>query len=263
MFAARVHFRPTANATPFREYRLFRNDPRIRFKGSMHETMLPDLEALQKTIGARIDDSPAEIIHFGYEAGSEWKHERNLPLLRAAISANPDRLYYWYHLAETLEALGQVDAALSVGAEGLVRARAAGPVSGGNAIAAMIAGTHAVLLHRKGLDALPTIEEGLAHYPRNPSLRMLQAKILIDLGRPEEVLSILEILVSTDSSTYQDVRLAHDRRIFDVHAPDLLGVALLRLGRRAEAAASFARAAAAAPEDPSYRVKAQALAQRQ
>ena len=259
VFASRVLFRPSVNATPFREYRLFRNDPQLRFKGSMHETMLPDLDALELAIGARVVESPAEIVHLGYEAGSDWKHERNLPLLRAAIADNPDRLYYWYHLAETLDELGQIDEAVAIGAEGLRRARASRQLEGDNAIAAMIAATYASLLHRKAQDALPAIAEGFAHYPRNPSLQFLKARILLDIGRAEEAIPILKSLTKINSARYQDVRLAHDRRIFDVYAHDLLGVALLRLGRRPEAAACFARAAAAAPDERSYRVKAQAL----
>ncbi len=260
--AARVLFRPTVHATPFREYRLFRNDPRIRFRGSMHETMLPDIQALEQSIGARIVESPVEIVHLGYETGSEWKHARNLPLLRAAIVRDPDRLYYWYHLAETLDALGETDEAIAIGAQGLQRARVVSPKAGGSAIAAMIAATHARLLHYKGREALTTIAEGLRHYPRNPSLELLKARVLIDVGRPAEAVPILESLAATDSASYQDIRLAHDSRIFDVYAHDLLGVALLRLGRKAEAAKSFARAAAAAPDDPSYRIKALALGAR-
>jgi tetratricopeptide (TPR) repeat protein len=262
VFASRLLFRPTLNATPFREYRLFRNDPRLRFRGSMHETIIPDLVALKQSIGARVTDSPVELLHLGYERGSEWKHERNLPLLRAAIAEDPDRLYYWYHLAETLVALDQVEEALAVGAEGLRRAQEGNRKASDSAIAALLAITHARLLHLRGEDAMPTIALGRAQYPRNPSLQLLEARILLDRGRPEAALPILQSIAATDSATYSDPRLSHDRRLFDVYAPDLMGVALLRLGRRAEAAEAFWRAAAAAPEDMSYRIKAQALGPR-
>ncbi len=259
VFAARVLFRPTVNATPFREYRLFRNDPRLRFKGSMHETILPDLDGLKQTIGARVVESPVELIHLGYEDGSEWKHERNLPLLRAAIAENPDRLYYWYHLAATLAGLQRLDEAIEAGTEGLRRARENPLIASDSAIAALLAFNHARLLHERGDDALPTIAQGYRHYPDNPTLQLLEARVLVDRGRLAEALPLLEALAATDSATYSDPRLAHDRRVFDVYAPDLLGVVLLRLGRRQEAAQSFRRAAAAAPDDMSYRIKARAL----
>jgi tetratricopeptide (TPR) repeat protein len=261
-FAALVLFRPTVNSTLCREYRLFRNDPRLRFRGSMHETILPDLGILQESIGALTVLSPVLITHLGYEPGSEWKHERNLPLLRSAIAQDPDRLYYWFHLAATLEALGRVDEALEAGAEGLRRAVSLPPESVEHPVASLIAARQANLLHQKGLDSGPAIAAGHAYKADNPALLLLEAKILLDQQRIEPAVAILEKLASVDSEAYLDGQLGFDRRIFDVYAPDLLGVALLRLGRRDEAAASFARAAAAAPDDPSYRIKAQALGAR-
>lgn len=259
VFAANLGFRPWFNATPYREHRLFRNDPRLRFRGAMHETLLPDLSTLQRTIGARVTESPVEIVHYGYEPGSEWKHARNLPLLRQAIADHPERLYYWFHLAQTLAGLGEIDEAIAVGREGLKRASRADRWANDDVIGTMIAMTHARLLHERGEDALPVVAQGLALYPRNPSLELLKARILVDLGRTDEALPILEALAATDSASYRDPRLAHDRRIFDVHAHDLLGVVLLKLGRREAAARSFALAAAAAPDEPSYRIKALAL----
>lgn len=258
-WCALVWFSPTVNATPYREYRLFRNDPRLRFKGSMHETILPDLDMLKQTIGAKVTESPVELVHLGYEDGSEWKHRRNLPLLRAAIAEHPERLYYYYHLSFTLAALGEVDEALATSAEGLRRAGESTMVAADGAIGALIAHQHALLQHKRGDDALPTIAVGFGHYPRNPSLQLLEARVLVDRGRCEEALPILDELAATDSATYRDRRIAHDRRIFDLHAHDLKGVALLRLGRRAEAAECFRRAALAAPDELSYRIKAQAL----
>ena len=262
VFASRVLFRPTVHATPYREYRLFRNDPRLRFRGSMHETMLPDLDHLRAEHGVRVTESPVEILHLGYEGDQLAKHRRNLPLLRAAIAENPDRLYYWHHLAETLGGLGETAEALEIGAEGLRRARQLGVGHADGAIAALMVLTHARRLIDRGAEALPIIEEGFAFYPRNPSLELLKARVLVDRGELAEALAILSRLSAIDSSTYRDERLAHDRRVFDVYAPDLMGVVLLRLGRRAEAGKSFAKAAAAAPDELSYRIKAEAFRSR-
>jgi tetratricopeptide (TPR) repeat protein len=259
VFASRLLFRPRVNATPFREYRLFRNDPRLRFRGTMHETIMPDLDVLQRTIGARVTDNPAELIHLGYETGSEWKHARNLPLLRAAIAREPDRLYYWYHLATTLQSLEEFDEALLVGAEGLRRARETSLSGPDSVIASLIAFGQAQLLKARPEEALQVVAEGLRHYPQNVTLQLLQARLLIDCGALEASLPILDHLASLDAASYFDSKLSHDRRVFELHAHDLKGVALLRLGRRAEAAESFRRAAIAAPDDMSYRVKAQAL----
>jgi Flp pilus assembly protein TadD len=50
--------------------------------------------------------------------------------------------------------------------------------------------------------------------------------------------------------------------VFGEYAHELAAVALHRLGRREEAREAFLAAAAAAPDDPSYRIKAIALGAR-
>ena len=59
--AALVRFRPQPRTTPYREYRLFRNDPRVRFTGSMHEFIVPAIERLTKA-GGQSSIAPAEIV---------------------------------------------------------------------------------------------------------------------------------------------------------------------------------------------------------
>ena len=258
IFAARVLFTPNLNATPYREYRLFRNDQRLRFKGSMHETMLPDLDALIASDGVRVVESPAGIVHLGYEGDQTHKHRRNLPLLRAALAENPDRLYYWNHLAETLSGLGETEEALRVSAQGLELAQGRSDRQS-RRTASTLAFSNARLLDKAGHDALPVIALGLEWYPANRALLFLKARVLINAGRYDEALSILDALVAEDAATFCDPELSYDRRIFGSFAHDLTGVALLRMGRRAEAAAAFARAATAEPGNPSYRIKAMAL----
>ncbi|MEO8669240.1 MAG: glycosyltransferase family 2 protein, partial [Bauldia sp.] len=93
LVAARVGFFPRVRSTPYRELRLFRNDPRIRFEGAIHETIVPAIDALID-LGGRVSQSPAEIRHLGYEGDLSHKYRRNLPMLRAAAIAEPQRLYY-------------------------------------------------------------------------------------------------------------------------------------------------------------------------
>lgn len=258
IFAGKVLFAPNLNGTPYREYRLFRNDPRLRFKGSMHETMLPDLDALIASDGVRVVDSPASILHLGYEGDLTPKRRRNLPLLRAALEQNPDRLYYWNHLAETLMGLGEREEALAVSTRGLELAitRSDGQ---SRRLGAMLAYTNGQLLLETGGDALPIIERGLDWYPGNRALLLLKARTLVKAGQYDEALAILATLTAENAATFCDPALSYDRRIFGSFAHDLTGVALLRLGRRTEAAAAFSRAAAAEPGNPAYRIKAMAL----
>ena len=256
--AARVLFHPRVNSTPFREYRLFRNDPRIRFHGAMHETMVPDLQRLEHD-GGVIIDSDATIEHLGYEGDQSQKHARNLPLLRAAIAANSDRLYYWHHLAATLADIGRDDEALAVVRAVMPRIEAGKYSSSERGVATLVIGTYVRLLTQKGEDALPAIELGLRFYPSHAQLLLSKARALIERGEFEAALSILEGLAAVDASTFVDPILSYDRRIFSEFAPDMMGVALLRMGRRAEAADAFQKAAKAAPGNLAYRAKATAI----
>ncbi len=255
--AARPLFRVASNRTLYREYRLFRNDPRIRFKGAIHETMRPDLDAIQRETGARIIDVAATLIHLGYDGDMEAKYRRNLPLLQAAVLRDPDRVYYWNDLAYTLAGLGEIDEAIAISDEGLARAEPTDRSS--RVLRSMLVHTNARLRAQRGEDVRDLVEAGLALYPANWSLRFVRARALIDAGQPEAALADLEALAGQDAAMLCDDHLGHDQRIFGCYAHDLTGVALLRLGDRAGAAAAFTRASVAAPDVQEYRVKALAL----
>jgi len=259
-FAARPFFRVATNRTLAREYRLFRNDPRLRFRGAMHETIVPDLEALQRKVGALTVDSPATLVHLGYDADLTAKWRRNLPLLRASVQRDPGRIYYWNDLAETLAGLDETSEALDVAEQGLSQPDPTGQT--GRIMRSALLATRARLLLQRGENAMPSIEQGLEFHPSNWSLRFLRARALIDGGRLADALTELDALTAIDADTFCGEILAYDRRIFGCYAYDLMGIARLRLGDRAGAAKAFAHAAAAAPDVLEYRVKAQALAVR-
>jgi tetratricopeptide (TPR) repeat protein len=257
-YAARVLFRPTLNGTLVREYRLFRNDPRLRFKGSMHETIRPDLDALERSFGVKTIDSPASLIHLGYEGDLTAKHQRNLPLLRAAIKKNPDRLYYWSHLAETLGALGEAREAIATADAGLARS-ANQHDPGSRKMRAALAATSARFRLATHDEALPLTDVGLQLNPGDPWLTLLKGKALVEVGQHQEAMALAQELLDIDVETYCDPDFSYDRRIFRTYAHDLMGVALLRMGLKNEAARAFAQAAKASPDDLSYRIKALAL----
>ncbi|KQV08872.1 glycosyltransferase family 2 protein [Devosia sp. Root105] len=255
-YAARLLFRVSSNSTLYREFRLFRNDPRLRFKGAMHETILPDLAVLQREEDARVVDASARLIHLGYDGDMIAKYRRNLPWLQASVERDPDRSYYWKDLADTLAGLGQIGEAIAAAEEGLARARASGQVS--QVMASALIYTQARLRVQRGEDARDLIDAGLNLHPKNWSLLFLRSRARINAGALEAAIGDLRLLLAQDPETIVD-DVAHDRRIFGAYAHDLMGVALLRLGDRAEAAEAFARAARAAPGVQEYRVKAMAL----
>lgn len=260
VFAGKVRFTAHSSLTPYREYRLFRNDPRLRFKSAMHETFLIDFQVLRDTIGAIAADSPAEITHLGFEGDQMHKHRRNLPLLRKAIADNPDRSYFWLHLSLTLAGIDEMDEALEIAREGVARARKSIDADGRHPpSASALARFAARHLYLRGEDPMPMIEAGLELYPDNIALQALQARIFEDEGRHEEALALLEPICALDPKTFCDPAMGYNRHLLEVEVHDLMGVVLAKLGRRDEAADAFARAAEGDPDDMSFRVKAMAL----
>jgi hypothetical protein len=106
-----VRLHPRPGHTAYRELRLFMHDPRITFTGRMHEQIIPAVRAVCASDGKTIGTSTVTLHHVGYEGDLAHKHHRNLPLLERAVQEQPDRLYCWCHLGETLAGLGRPDAA--------------------------------------------------------------------------------------------------------------------------------------------------------
>lgn len=255
--AAMVQFQPQPHTTPYREYRLFRNDPRIRFTGSMHESIVPAVMRLTES-GGRIVDSPASIVHYGYDGDLTRKHHRNLPLLRTAVLEEPRRSFYWWHLSVTLRALGELDEALQAAETGLKLASTRKAQSE-RAIAASLAMAKAAALKALGRDGLPALEEGLQLYPNHPSLAFSRAELLLERGEAQAALEILQSLLALGPEGGTDRFVSHDRRIFGESAYELSAAAYLKLGQPAAAADAMWRAVAAAPDNLGYRAKAIAL----
>jgi tetratricopeptide (TPR) repeat protein len=257
--AANVRFQPKTGYTRYRQPRLFRNDPRLRFVGRIHETVTPILREISARNGLPIVQSRVEIDHLGYDGDQSHKHARNIPLLEASVRTHPDRVYYWCHLAETLAALGRTQEALDAAAEGLASAER-DPTEKQRADASVIVQILARLNLERGEDPLPLIERGLARMPEDHGLTFLHGRALLDADRPLEALEVAARLRAVDPDHLTEELLAFDRGIFREKACELAAVACLRLGRRREAGAFFAQAAQMAPDNLAYRVKATALA---
>jgi tetratricopeptide (TPR) repeat protein len=256
--AANVRFRPKSGYTRYREPRLFRNDPRLRFVGRIHETITPILREISARDGLPIVHSRVELDHLGYDGDQSHKHTRNLPLLETSVRSDPDRVYYWYHLAETLAALGRKQEALDAAAQGLASAER-DPTEKQRADASMIVHTVARLQMERGEDPLALIEKGLARVPNDYGLLFLYGKALIDADRPLEALETATRLLALDPDGLTDELLAFDRSIFREKGCELAALACLRLGRRHDAGAYFTEAARLAPDVLAYRVKAAAF----
>jgi tetratricopeptide (TPR) repeat protein len=256
--AAYVQFCPKSGYTRYREPRLFRRDPRIRFAGAIHETMLPAVREISAKEGLAVVSSTVEIDHLGYDGDQSHKYLRNLPLLKRAVRTDPDRVYYWYHLAETLLAIGLSDKAREAASNGLAAA-ARKPDEKQIADASMITQTMTRLMLDRGEDPLQLIDEGLERMSSDYGLLFLRGRALLYAGRAEEALEVAVRLRRTNVSAVDGGLLAFDRGIFADKACELAALACLRLGHRSDAGAWFEEASRLAPENSTYRLKAAAF----
>ncbi len=256
--AAYVRFRPKVRFTRYRDPRIFRNSPRIRFEGKIHETVVPCLRRIEAEEGLPIVASSIGIDHLGYEGDQSHKHARNLPLLKQSIQTDPQRIYYWHHLAETLLALGETQEALETALKGLRIAESL-PQPLQQADASMLRQLIARLYLENGFDPLDLVDDGLRRVPDDYGLLFLKAHALLNGARPRQALEIAQTLRSIDPDSLYDGMLAFDRGIFREHACELAALGCLASGDREAAARYFAEAVSFAPDDLSLRLKAGAL----
>jgi glycosyltransferase involved in cell wall biosynthesis len=231
--AANVHFRPKTGYTRYREARLFRNDRRLRFAGRIHETFVPILREIGLRDNLPIVQSEVEIDHLGYDGDQSKKHARNLPLLQEAVRTNPDRVYYWYHLAETLAALGRTEEALVAAREGLASAER-NPTEKQKAEASVIIQTIVRLELERGQSPLPLIESGLVRVPDDYGLLYLYGRALLMVGRSSDALEVATRLRQVDPDQLTQGFFAFDRSIFVEQACELAAIASLQMTQKGQ-----------------------------
>jgi tetratricopeptide (TPR) repeat protein len=248
----RVLLRPDSLSTPYLEYRLWRNDPRIRFVGRIHEKVVPAIHAVSIADRRPIGDCELLLTHVGYEGDQARKHRRNLPLLRAQLAEEPDNLFNLHHLARVHRGLGEEEEEAKRVLENAVDHARMRPYEP----AGILAFTDLVRLRRdRGGDVKELLAEARGLYPTNKLLWWLQATERLESGRYVEALDILDTLLCVDLAALPLEGPAYDERIFGEFAHEARGIALFRLERYAEAAEAFAAAARLAPANVGYRAK--------
>ncbi|MCL4244753.1 MAG: glycosyltransferase [Candidatus Dadabacteria bacterium] len=248
-----VKFHPITGYTSYREYRIFLNDPRIRFEGVIHESMVAGMNSAAEEDGLAIGDSPFSIIHTGYDGELAHKHERNLPLLMKQIENDPGRMYLRWQLGVAMKGLGDVESAERTWTEALRMTRAKGPSNvthdDSHAYYEMIC-----LLAERGDDVGPLLEEALELFPDNYLLVWTRAKSLARDGRFEEAASLFESLLAVDPDSLTGP-LAYNAKIFGELSHEPLAACYFKLGRLSESEAHYARASELDPDNPEYRTK--------
>ena len=231
---------------PYREMRLFRADPRVRFRGVIHENIWPALIPYLSATGRRIAQSELVLDHVGYEGDQSHKHRRNLPLLLRALEVDPDHVYCWTHLASIRRDSDDVCGAREALMAGVAAARRQprGPSQNAGAFLGL-----ADLERAEGGDARPILDELLRLFPDNAQGLFQRAQLNLDEGRVEAAEADFRALAAwPDSAAEATNSFGYLEGLFDATAFEGLGACCWRQGRHAEAADWFARAHACAPE---------------
>jgi tetratricopeptide (TPR) repeat protein len=251
-YCCTVLFRPAVGYSRYREFRLFRNRPDLRFEGAIHETLVPGLRRIRARTGVPIADSAVALDHLGYEGDLTHKHRRNLPLLQARLEREPRHVYCLDQLGLTLKGLGDEAGAEDAWRRAIDVVRATGSTD----LAESLAFLHlATLLVDTKRDASALLDEACQRFPQNYSLIWLQARQLLEHGSYTEAMPLFERLAAIDAAALAPAPLAFDTSIFGAQAHAALGLCAFRLGRYAESAAHYARAQALVPDDIEIRSK--------
>ena len=257
--AFRILFRPRPTATPYREYRLWRNDPRIRFEGVIHEKVVPAIHRVALDDDRIIANADLMLVHLGYEGDQTKKHHRNLPLLRQQLEVEPDNLFARHHLARILEALGEPNEAEDELTKVVTSSRL---VSIPNPVASLSYADLIRLRSSRGEDTSGLVDEALQKFPENCVLLWIAARQAMQRSAYEEAINYLDQILATDWVTQPDDGPSYDQELVGEFPWSTKPLCLFRLGRYADAAKAYAMAASFAPGNPTYRVKEELAAAR-
>ena len=248
-----VSLHPRQGFTAYPELRLFVNHPLIRFHGRIHENIWPGINRYLHAIGGNIGSSDVILDHVGYEGDQQHKHQRNLPLLREALKADPSRVFSWCHLASIYLALGRRRLAKKAWTRALALVRKKrGWLLAEDALPFI--GLIQLGMHEgRGIRGL--LEEALAAFPDNLHLLWLQGEELMAAKDYAGAAQVFETHLARAESGAYDLAMAYDNRMLGVIPLALLATCHFKLGHYAESRDYFQRAAEAEPANMEYRLK--------
>lgn len=249
--AATVLFRPKAGYSRYREHRLFRNRPDLRFNGAMHESLLPALDAIGRREGARVVATDIALDHLGYDGDLAAKHVRNLPLLLARLADEPEHVYCLDHLGVTLAALGDTSGAEDAWRRGVDAVRRRGV----REVADVLPYLHLVSLRQqRGDDVRELLDEARRAFPGDHALAWLDATARQDAGDSAAAYPLFAALAEVDPDSLREGP-AWDVAIFGANAHAAAALCAMRSDRPGLAAWHYGRAAALVPASDELRVK--------
>ncbi|GMK43426.1 hypothetical protein PghCCS26_05530 [Paenibacillus glycanilyticus] len=185
--------------------RLFRNDPRIRFSGAIHEEAATAVSACGEEA---LRFAPVEVLHEGYRQAvmaRRGKKERNKRILLAALNREPENPVLRYAMGTEYFTYGDWERAAEW-LEPMVNGEEAAEDAG------YLSDIWLKLVH--ALRALGRLEEaeryarsGLTRYGDFPDLHEAYAAVLMEMDRPGEAGLVLEraCLAGIPSARYSSV----------------------------------------------------------
>ena len=237
--------------------RVFRNDPRIRYQGVVHERIEPSVEVVARSDGLEIGLCDLRLVHIATQTDEHLKNKnsRYIPLLRKSISREPGRFFSWWHLGECLRLAGDEEGAAATWTAGLSRPRNIEPERGtvGDCILYV---SLIELRHRRGEPSDELIAQALSESPDHLSLQWLAAQGAIERGDLESAQPILERLMAVDADTVFEPDIAYNKALFGHLPAQALALCHFRRGRFDEAARLYRIAAQTAPDPDECYVKA-------
>jgi glycosyltransferase involved in cell wall biosynthesis len=254
--AFRVRFVPRVGWTPFREYRLWRNRPTIRFQGLIHESIVPAVHDAAMREGLLVGDLDLLTLqHHGYEGDQSHKHARDEPMLLAQIELDPERIFLYDHLARIYEAQGDSARAVSSWMRGVDRIRARATPHPDDRLVYIDLVVHRIANGDTTDEVAALVDEALARFPGVPSLEYAAAMVEYARGDLANAAARLEWIVAMSLDEVVATNSSYDGRIFGEWGWNLLGQCRFSLGDDAGAADAFRHAEAAAPAELAYRTR--------
>ncbi|MBT4519890.1 MAG: glycosyltransferase [Halieaceae bacterium] len=253
--AATVQFRAASNLTTYPEYRLFRNRPDIRFRGVIHETVMPDIDAIVSREKGQIVHSAIAIEHGGYEGDLSHKHRRNHPMLLRALNDWPERLYLWHALGECELGLGDAHAAQQAWRQGLQRVRTQDHHPAQAIIYADLLSLHFRANGAELTDIESLHEEAWAAHPSDPLIIWWSARQRLAQGDRATSRELLARLLALAPDGPGDTTLSYDRRLFSAYPLALLANCDFDEQNYASALKRYRDALAADPDNKEIRTK--------
>ena len=250
-----VKFAAQVGWTPFWEHRVWRHRDDVRFRGVIHETVVPDLRRIVRDEGQRFERIDLFMQHFGYEGDQRVKHERNLPMLLEQVKNSPRRVYLWNHLGRVYNGLGHTADAEAAWQRGLEIVREDGLQE---SVDILVHGSMALHLIQRGHDATSIIEEGLALDPQHYTLQLALASQYMANREWRHALVPLQTLIDVDDQELNRSVLAYTRQMFTLWPWRMLADCHFELGEFELAAAAYDRAATEGADSLEMRTKAAA-----